>query len=782
MTIDTTTMKPAAEARTTSPWHDTALTPTQRAEALLAEMTPAEKLQQLVSVWPGAEGASGDVAPMQSTQDQAASFDDAIVGGIGQLTRPFGTAPIDPMDGVVRLAELQRAVMAANRFRIPAVAHEECLTGFTTWKATVYPTPLAWASTFDPELVRELGARIGEDLASVGVHQGLAPVLDVVRDHRWGRVEETLGEDPHLVGELASAYVRGVQSAGVVATLKHFVGYSASRGARNHAPVSMGPREVSDVMLPPFERAVVEGEVRSVMNAYTDIDGVPAGADRDLLTGTLRDLWGFTGTVVSDYWSVPFLASMHKVAADNERAGRLALEAGMDVELPHALGFTALLTEDPEGSRLVDRSVLRVLTQKAELGLLDADWQPRDTADRVDLDSPGNQDVARRVAEESIVLLRNDASIIPLAAAPGRIAVVGPGADDARCLFGCYSFPNHVLPNHPDLPMGIKAPTVLDSLRAEFPESEITYVRGADHLDLSTEEVDDAVRAAAAADLTFVVVGDRSGMFGHGTSGEGCDVVDLRLPGGQEDLVEAVLAHSRRAVLVVLSGRPYAIGRFAESATATVQAFFPGQEGGAALAGVLSGRVAPSGRLPVQMPGDNAPQPSTYLAAPLALKSDGVSNIDPSPAFSFGHGLSTTSFDTSGATANVDTISTDGVVDVTVQITNVGERAGTAVPQLYLSDPVASITRPVRRLIGSARVALEPGESSEVVFTVSADLASFTGRDGRRLVEPGTIVLTVADSAGDPGAPVEIELTGSVRHVDHTRVLASHSAVRPLEA
>lgn len=765
---------------TTHPWHDTTLSAEDRARALLAELTLQEKIQQLVSVWPGAEGASGDVAPMQSSQDQAASFEDAIVDGIGQLTRPFGTTPIDPTDGVARLAELQRAVMDANRFRIPALAHEECLTGFTAWQATVYPTPLAWASTFNPTLIRELGARIGTDLASVGVHQGLAPVLDVVRDHRWGRVEETLGEDPHLVADLATAYVRGIQSAGVIATLKHFVGYSASRGARNHAPVSMGPRDLADVMLPPFERAVIDGGVRSVMNAYTDLDGIPAGADRDLLTGVLRDQWGFTGTVVSDYWAVPFLASMHKIADDNTHAGRLALEAGMDVELPHALGFTDALASDSEGRRLVDRAALRVLTQKAELGLLDVNWQPQNTGEPIELDSPGNHDVARRIAEESIILLDNDDHVIPLSHAPRRIAVIGPGADDARCLFGCYSFPNHVLPNHPGLPMGISAPTVLDALRDEYPDSEITYVRGADHIDPTTDGVERAVQEAAAADLTILVVGDRSGMFGHGTSGEGCDVVDLRLPGGQEALTDAVLAQASQAILVVLSGRPYAIERFAQAATATIQTFFPGQEGAAAIAGVLSGRVAPSGRLPVQISGDNAPQPSTYLAAPLALKSDGVSNIDPSPAYPFGHGLSTTRFDTSNAVVNTTTIDTTGTVEVTVQVTNVGERAGTAVPQLYLSDPIASVTRPVRRLIGAARTDLAPGESVEIVFTVSADLASFTGRDGRRQVEPGTIILTVADSAGDPGTAVEIDLTGPTRMVDHTRALTSTHTLRAL--
>jgi beta-xylosidase len=763
------------------PWQDASLSAPERAAALLAAMTVRERIQQLVSVWPGAEGASGDVAPMQSSQDRAPAFDDAIRDGIGQLTRPFGTTPIEPAEGVARLADLQRTVVAANRFGIPAVAHEECLTGFTAWKATVYPTPLAWASTFDPAITEEMGARIGADLASVGVHQGLAPVLDVVRDHRWGRVEETMGEDPYLVGEVGTAYVRGVQSAGVVATLKHFAGYSASRGARNHAPVSMGPRELADVILPPFEKAVVQGAVRSVMNSYTEIDGIPSGADPFLLTGLLRDRWGFTGTVVSDYWSVPFLASMHRIAADDAEAGRLALTAGIDVELPHALGFDLALADDPDGLAAVDRACLRVLTQKAELGLLDADWTPVEEHGVVDLDSSGNRELARRIAEESIVLLCDDAALLPIVPvdddAPRRIAVVGPGADDARCLFGCYSFPNHVVPNHPGLPYGVDAPTVLDALRSEYPASAIVHERGADHLDPELSGIAAAARAAADADLTVLVVGDRSGMFGHGTSGEGCDVADLRLPGGQESLVDAVLDASPNVVLVVLSGRPYAIGRHAARAAATLQTFFPGEEGASAIAGVISGRVAPSGRLPVQIPGDDAPQPSTYLAPPLALKSDGVSNIDPTPAFPFGHGLATTAFETSEATADAATVGIDGRITVTVTVRNTGDRDGVAVPQLYLSDPVATVTRPVRQLVGFARAPLAPGASARVEFEVPIDLASFTGRDGSRRVEPGALVLTVADSSGDPGRSVEVQVTGAPRAVDHTRELSSTARV-----
>ncbi|MCS5713134.1 glycoside hydrolase family 3 C-terminal domain-containing protein [Herbiconiux sp. CPCC 205716] len=738
-------------------------------------MTLQEKLQQLGSTWPDAANASGDVAPMQETQLQAEPFDTAIESGIGQLTRPFGTAPVEPAEGMRRLAALQRQVVSANRFGIPAVAHEECLTGFTAWKATVYPTSIAWAATFNPTLVREMAAAIGRDLASVGIHQGLSPVLDVVRDYRWGRVEETLGEDPYLVGELAAAYVQGLQSQGVVATLKHFAGYSASRGARNHAPVSIGPRELADVTLVPFEKAVVKAGARSVMNSYTELDGVPSAVDRDLLTTLLRETWGFTGTVVSDYWSIPFVATMHRTASGNVDAGEQTLRAGIDVELPHTLGYTAeLIDAVADSGELIDRAVHRVLAQKAELGLLDEGWLPSDPEGPIDLDSPGNRHIARQMAEQSLVLLSNTRSGLPLRHAPTRIAVVGPGADDPGCFFGCYSFPNHVMPNHPDLGIGVVAPTILDAVRSEFPGSQVRHAGGVGITGGSAEGISEAVSLAEWAEFTVLVVGDRSGMFGHGTSGEGCDALDLTLPGLQQEFAQSVLAAAgERTALIVLSGRPYAIGGHSANAMAAVQAFFPGEEAGGAIAGVLSGRVNPSGRLPVQIPGAASSQPGTYLAPPLALRSEGVSNLDPTPAFAFGHGLGYSEFRTAVESTSSVLPSVDGSLDVTVRVTNAGDRDGATVVQLYLSDPVATVTRPVRQLIGFARVELAARESANAVFTVHADLTSFTGRDLRRRIEPGAIVLTVADNALEPGIELDVEVVGPVRHVDHNRVMTA---------
>jgi beta-xylosidase len=762
--------------RVAGAWHDKTLPAIDRARALLGEMTLAEQVQQLGSTWPGADDAGGDVAPMQETFRGAEAFEEAIGDGLGHLTRAFGTAPLEPSEARRRLAELQQAVAAANRFGVPAIAHEECLTGFAAWKATVYPTPLAWAATWNPDLITAMGAAIGADLARAGVHQGLAPVLDVVRDYRWGRVEETMGEDAYLVSELATGYVLGIQSAGVVATLKHFAGYSASRGARNHAPVSMGRREFMDVILPPFEKAVVVGGVGSVMNSYSDVDGVPPASDTWLLTELLREEWGFSGTVVSDYWAVPFLHSTHRVAADLEHAAALAITAGIDVELPHTLAYGKTLVGLVERGRvsreLVERAALRVLTQKAELGLLDEDWAADHPEVELDLDHCDNRTIARRVAEESVVLLANN-GLLPLRETPKNIAVIGPGADDPACLFGCYSFPNHVVVKHPGTDIGVSAPTILDALRSEFPSAQIDCEPGCDITSGDRSRFGRATQLASQADLTILVVGDRSGMFGEGTSGEGCDAATLRLPGVQDELATQVLEVAHDVVLVVVSGRPYAIGDLAARAAASIQAFFPGQEGAGALARVVSGSIAPTGRLPVQVPGSAASQPGTYLGPPLAQPSDGVSNLDPTPAFAFGHGLAYTSFEVTALEAETSESPTDGVVVLEATVHNTGTSAGTMVPQLYLTDPAASVTRPVKQLIGFRRLDLGAGQSANLRMIVPADLASYTGTRLRRIVEPGALILTLAQSAADAGRSVEVQLTGPTRVVDHTRALSS---------
>ena len=771
------------------PWQDPALPVADRVELLLAEMTVEEKVAQLGSRWVGNDmGDSGsaalspdpeetlNVAPMQDVfaASGTVSLADASRHGLGQLTRVYGSVPLTAAEGAAEVIRQQHVVLAGSRLRVPAIVHEECLTGFTSFGATVYPAAIAWGATFDPELVERMAAAIGRDMAALGIHQGLSPVLDVVRDYRWGRVEETIGEDPYLVAQLGAGYVRGLQSAGVIATLKHFAGYSASRGARNHGPVPMGRRELMDVILPPFETAVRSGGARSVMNSYSDVDGVPAGADPWLLTELLRGQWGFTGTVVSDYWAVPFLATMHRVAAGTDDAGAQALEAGIDVELPDTLGFgPGLIGKVPE--ELIDRAVRRHLVHKIEVGLLDAGWTPEGSvagAAEVDLDSPANRALAREMAEKSVILL-DPGSSLPLDPALRKIAVVGPCADDPRTFMGCYAFPNHVLPRHPGHGLGIEVPTAVDALRAELPGVSVVHEKGCAVTGDDRSGFAAAVAAAREADLCVAMVGDLAGLFGHGTSGEGCDADELRLPGPQSSLLEELLATGTPVVVVVVSGRPYALGEVAGRAAALVQAFMPGEEGGAAIAGVLTGRVQPGAKLPVQIPRTPGGQPGTYLQPPLGAENSGVSNLDPTPLFPFGHGRSYTSFAVDDLRISDESVPTDGEFTVTVRVRNTGSRPGDEVVQLYLHDVIAQVTRPVKQLTGFARVPLEPGEAKDVRFRVHTDRTSFTGRDYRRIVEPGELEVMVGSSAGDLPCRGRIVLTGALRETGRDRVLTT---------
>ena len=764
-------------------WRDPSRPTNERVADLIAQMTLAEKIAQLYGIWVGMDASGQGVAPHQhDLAGEPIDWDELIKTGLGQLTRPFGTRPVDPLAGATALARSQREIVEAGRFGIPALVHEECLTGLTAWQATIYPTPLSWGASFDPDLVQRMATRIGSSMRDLGVHQGLAPLMDVARDLRWGRVEETIGEDPHLVGLIGSAYVRGLESSGIVATLKHFAGYSASRAGRNLAPVSIGRRELTDVLLPPFEMALRAG-ARSVMNSYTDLDGVPTAADTWLLTDVLRDQLGFDGTVVADYFSVSFLQTLHTVATDPADAARLALTAGIDVELPTVNCYGPPLLEAVSSGRVdvavVDRALTRVLRQKIDLGLLDPDWSPEPFVVRTgtaDLNDDESGYLAKRLAEESVVLLANN-GVLPLAPEV-RLAVVGPNADQASAMLGCYTFPMHVGSQFPGTTLGVEVPTVLDALRSQG--FDPTYAEGCSVLSGTDEELAEAVARAREADVCVAVLGDIAGLFGRGTSGEGCDVADLRLPGRQEELLEALLATGTPVVAVLLVGRTYELARQIDRLAAVVCGFFPGQEGAAAVAGILAGTLNPSGRLPLSFPGAGSGQPATYLAAPLGSRNE-VSNMDPTPLFAFGHGLSyapASWLPASLIQGSRQEWPTDGTVTVEVPVHNPHDRPTTEVVQLYLHDPVSETVRPVQQLIAAARVELAAGENRTARFTLHADLTSYTGRDGRRIVDQGEVELRVAASSADIRQILQLRLAGRRREVGADRVLLPDVEVR----
>jgi beta-glucosidase len=754
---------------------------------LLARLTLRQKVAQLTSVWVQI-GAGGEVAPYQgnfAAGSEGPPVAEQLAHGIGQLTRPFGSAPVTPRDGITALDELQRQLVEDTAAGIPAIVHEECLTGFMAHGATTFPAPLGYASTFDPDLIREVGRTIGAQMRSVGVHQGLAPVMDVVRDPRWGRVEETFGEDPFLCGVIGSAYVRGIEDAGAVATLKHFAGYSSSEGGRNLAPAHLGPRELADVFLVPFEMAVREGGARAVMNAYQDIDGEPAAASHHLLTEVLRDEWGFDGIVVADYFSISFLHSLHGLSDGPATSAALALRAGLDVELPNPDCYTDALLDAVERGLVdeadVDRSLRRVLQLKRDLGLLDeggATMSAVGAAD-VDLDPPDARALARRVAERSLVLLKNDGGLLPLdARAIGSVALIGPNADSSHAVLGNYTFHNHVAVHFDDAPDGVHVVTIAEGVRDLLGDDRVTVTRGCEVLGEERTGFVDAAAAANAADVAVVVIGDQAGHFGAGTSGEGTDTDDLSLPGVQAELVAAVASTGTPTVVVLVSGRPYAIAGVLDDAAAVVEAWFPGEEAGHAVADVLFGLVNPSGKTPLSFGRGAGQQPFTYHHKPLGRR--GYARSSTRPVVPFGHGLSYTTFAYDDLAVEPDSIASDGTVTITCTVRNAGAVAGDEVVQLYLNDPVATITRPVQELKGFARVALEPGETKRVRFEVPADLVSFTGVDLRRRVEPGTIRVEVGASSADIRLRGAFEIEGEVRIVGPGRALRPAVAVEPV--
>lgn len=731
----------------------------RRVRALHAQMTLEEKLAQIVGYWLDQNGV---VAPLQNEmaagQKSSGELADITRHGLGHYTRVYGTRPVDPVERARWLWAEQRRLKRETRLGIPALVHEECLTGLAAWKAATFPTPLAWGASFDPGLVYEMARAIGGSMRALGIHQGLAPVLDVVSDPRWGRVDECISEDPYVVGTLGTAYVRGLQDAGIHATLKHFIGYSASRAGRNHAPVHAGPREIADVYLPPFEMAIVDGGAKSVMNSYADIDGVPLASSVTYLTGVLRDQLSFEGVVVADYFAVAFLEVMHAVAADRGEAAALALEAGIDIELPTGDAFLQPLADRIRAGefdeRFVDRAVLRALAQKEELGLLDPAAYEDEPPEEIDLDSPEHQALARRLAQESVILLAND-GVLPLdgwQTGPRRIAVIGPNAHRAEALQGCYSFANHVLAHHPEVPTGVEIPTILDAIRAASHDADVVFAEGCAVEGDDRSGFDEAMRAVRSAEVAVVVVGDQAGLFGRGTVGEGNDTESLDLPGVQRELVEAAVATGTPVVMVVVSGRPYALewaldgfDAIGDRPGAVLQAFFPGEGGGLAISDVIRGEVNPSGRLPLSLPRSAGAQPYSYLHPILGGPSD-VTAADSTPLRPFGFGLGYSGFEYSEFEVDGEVVAGAGF-RARVTVTNAGQRHGADVVQVYGHDVQGSIARPVAQLLAYARVELAAGEATRIEFSIPTGRFAFTDRRLQKMIEPGDVEVWVASHA-----------------------------------
>lgn len=770
-----------------------------RVEDLLARMTLEEKVAQLTSVWVMLDPAGGDMAPFQGQlRLPKTDVEGVLAHGIGQVSRALGSRPISPANGVRAVNAFQKRMLESTRLGIPALVHEECLSGLMTEGATQFPSPLNYGATWNPALMRRVGDTIRRQMRRLGAHQGLAPVADVARDARWGRVEECIGEDPYLVGAMVTEYVRGLQgdslASGVVATLKHFAGYSGGEGGRNFAPVHVGEREMRDVYLVPFEMAIRLGGAKSVMNSYAEIDGDPAAASRWLLTKVLRDDWGFDGYVVADYYAVKFLETLHRVAENTADAAARALSAGLDVELPLPGGYWTGLPEALRTGRLepdvIDTSVRRVLRYKFRLGLFE---QPYVAENPGEVNTAADRELAAEVARQSITLLKNDGTL-PLAKDVSRIAVIGPNAADGMSLFGNYSYANHVASHYPDRPLAEAPVSVLAALREAFGPNRVSFAEGCriqvdpgarsqledtgDGLRVKTENISHdragiaaAVDAARAARLVVLVLGDKAGHFRVGSVGEGTDTVSLDLPGVQPELAAAVLETGVPVVLVLINGRPFAIPSLVERCAAVVEAWFPGEAGAAAIVDVLTGATNPGGRLTVTYPRATGSMPRFYNHKPLARGIPRAPEFE--PLFPFGHGLGYTTFAYRDFAIGSPSIPTDGETLVEVTVENTGARAGDEVVQLYARDLTGQCVRPVAELKGFTRLTLAPGEARRVRFRLHTDLLSFTGLDYRRIVEPGPVRLWVGSSASESDVRGEglLDLTGPIRVVGRDRRL-----------
>ena len=776
----------------THPYQDAARPISERVADLLGRMTLDEKIAQLHAFWL-VLSEDGQHRPRMDSftgGSDAETVQHGLRHGLGQISRPLGSHSVDPRAGVRALNRLQKFLVEETRLGIPAMSHEECLVGLMGRGATLFPSALSYGATWNPELIERAAQAIGREARSVGCHQGLAPVLDVSRDVRWGRTEETFGEDPYLVGVLATRYVRGLQGPrrDLLATLKHYAGHSASEGARNHAPVSLGWRELNDVFLLPFEMAVKQANPGSVMPAYHDIDGEPSHASRHLLTEVLRDQWGFDGLVVADYVGISLLYQHHGVAADRAEAAAQAFNAGLDIELPGddcAPQLREALQRGLITMQKVDEIVARVLTEKFRLGLFE---RPYTDVAAIALQQPETIELAREVARQSVVVLHNDGGVLPLDARAGRrIAVIGPTADDPLALLGGYSFPVHLILN--DQTEGTtQVVTPLAALKAAFGDANVRYAQGCPILEgrsagapvfpgdvaeaVNGERVSrvsqrrngiaDAVACAKDADVAIVCVGDLAGLFQTGTVGEGSDADSLALPGVQQALLDAVLDTGTPTIVVLTGGRPYTLGGREHDLAALVMAFAGGQEGGTAIAEVLGGAVEPSGRLTLSVPKSAGAMPYFYNHK---LKSAGTPiALHFGSRYPFGHGLSYTSFaydELQLAQPSVDI--ERGEIELSCRITNTGARAGIEVPQLYVRDVLASAVRPVKELKGFARVALAPGESARVSFHLPVDMLNFTGAAGARIVEPGEFELQLGASSADIRLRTRVQVTGAVR-------------------
>ncbi|GAB4523426.1 MAG: glycoside hydrolase family 3 N-terminal domain-containing protein [Amphiplicatus sp.] len=734
-----------------------------RIDDLLARMTLEEKIAQITTVW------------TRKTElfDESGAFDPEKAkalypAGIGHFARPNDLqGPSSPLEKPFRDARqtvalvnaIQRYAVEETRLGIPVLFHEEGLHGYAARGATSFPQAIALASTWDPTLIEKVYSIAAREIRARGAHLVLSPVVDVARDPRWGRIEETYGEDPYLVSEIGVAAIKGFQGDAlpladdkVFATLKHMTGHGQPESGTNVGPANLSERLLREVFFPPFEQAVKRTNILSVMASYNEIDGVPSHANAWLLNDVLRGEWGFKGGVVSDYWGIDDLQRLHFVEPDLESAAVRALKSGVDFNLPDGQAF-ALLPDALEKGRVsqaeIDRAVRRMLKIKFLAGLFENPFADADYAEAI-TDNEEARALAEEAARKAIVLLKNDGALPLSKESLKRLAIIGPNADAVR-LGGYSDVPSRVI-------------TILDGIRAHVGDDvEILHHEGvkivesgdwwSDEVVLADREenlrlIREAKKVARKADAIVLVIGGTEATSREGWSTDHLgDRSDIELVGEQKKLAEAMFSLGKPVVVVLINGKPLGVDEIAARANALVEGWYLGQEGGTAMAQVLFGEYNPGGKLPVTIPRHVGQLPLVYNHKPSALR--GYLFDTTEPLFPFGYGLSYTTFEISEPRLTASEIDADGETEVVVAVTNAGDRAGDEVVQLYIRDRVSSVTRPVKELRGFRRITLQPGETKEVRFVIGPEHLRFWNKDMKRIVEPGEFEIMVGPNSQD---------------------------------
>ncbi|MCC2957392.1 glycoside hydrolase family 3 C-terminal domain-containing protein [Massilia sp. IC2-477] len=742
-----------------------------RVEDLLRRMTLEEKIAQMQCLWqkkPAVQNADSSFSP-----DKAVA---AYPNGMGMFARPSdrllgnaanvagnsgATANRGPRETAEYVNAVQKWAVERTRLGIPVLMHEEALHGYTAREATCFPQAIGLASSFDPALVTQVFSVAAREMRARGANLALAPVVDVARDPRWGRIEETYGEDPHLCGVIGKAAVIGfsgetlpLATNKVHATLKHMTGHGQPESGTNIGPANVGERALREDFFPPFEKIIKETKIAAVMPSYNEIDGQPSHANRWLLTDVLRKEWGFKGATVSDYMAVNELITRHSLAATPKEAALRAIKAGVDVETPDPLGYLTLaelVREKRISVKEIDDSVRRILRLKFDAGLFENPYADAAKADALTA-TPDAIELAREAARRSAVLLKNDKGLLPLQPKRvGKMLLLGTHARDTP--IGGYSdIPRHVV----SIYEGLQKEAQAQGFSLAYAEGvRLTEERiwGKDQIvftkpDVNARLIAEAVEAAKSADTIVMVLGDNEMTAREAWADNHLgDRTTLDLLGQQNDLARAIFALGKPTVVLLLNGRPLSTTLLAERADALLECWYLGQETGHAVADLLFGRANPGGKLPVTIAREVGQLPMYYNRKPSSRR--GYIDGTTSPLYPFGYGLSYTRFEISAPRLAQARIGTAGSTRVEVDVRNVGSLRGDEVVQLYIRDDVSSVTRPLLELKGFQRVSLEPGESRRLSFDIKpSDLWFFNG-DMKRVVEPGTFSIFVGPNSVD---------------------------------